>query len=81
TPPRPTAPTPRGAPGCGRGGRGGGGRLTLSVTDDGRGGADPGAGAGLAGLADRVAMLQGRLVVSSPVGGPTELRVEVPCSG
>ncbi|MFB7785966.1 sensor histidine kinase [Streptomyces vinaceus] len=58
-----------------------GGRLTLSVTDDGRGGADPGAGAGLAGLADRVAMLQGRLVVSSPVGGPTELRVEVPCSG
>ncbi|MEV7522057.1 sensor domain-containing protein [Streptomyces sp. NPDC091371] len=58
-----------------------GDRLTLSITDDGRGGADPGAGAGLAGLADRVAMLRGRLVVSSPVGGPTELRVEVPCSG
>ncbi|WP_326593488.1 sensor histidine kinase [Streptomyces sp. NBC_01294] len=58
-----------------------GDRLTLSVTDDGRGGADPGAGAGLAGLADRLAMLKGRLVVSSPVGGPTELRVEVPCSG
>ncbi|MEU9032186.1 sensor domain-containing protein [Streptomyces sp. NPDC048383] len=56
------------------------GRLTLTITDDGRGGADPGAGAGLAGLADRVAMLQGRLIVSSPVGGPTELRVEVPCS-
>ncbi|RSS46395.1 two-component system sensor kinase, partial [Streptomyces sp. WAC07061] len=35
----------------------------------------------LAGLADRVAMLRGRLTVSSPVGGPTELRVEVPCSG
>ncbi|MCX5193421.1 sensor domain-containing protein [Streptomyces sp. NBC_00249] len=58
-----------------------GGRLALTITDDGRGGADPGAGAGLAGLADRVAMLQGRLIVSSPVGGPTELRVEVPCSG
>ncbi|MET9467165.1 sensor domain-containing protein [Streptomyces sp. NPDC006544] len=58
-----------------------GGRLTLTVTDDGCGGADPGAGAGLAGLADRVAMSRGRLVVSSPVGGPTELRVEVPCSG
>ncbi|MFJ6719156.1 sensor histidine kinase [Streptomyces sp. NPDC091259] len=57
------------------------GRLALTVTDDGRGGADPGAGAGLAGLADRVAMLEGRLVVSSPVGGPTELRVVVPCSG
>ncbi|WP_405487156.1 sensor histidine kinase [Streptomyces sp. NBC_00096] len=58
-----------------------GDRLTLTITDDGRGGADPGAGAGLAGLADRVAMLKGRLVVSSPAGGPTELRVEVPCSG
>ncbi|MFD8947409.1 sensor domain-containing protein [Streptomyces xanthophaeus] len=58
-----------------------GDRLTLTVTDDGRGGADPGAGAGLTGLADRVAMLKGRLVVSSPVGGPTELRAEVPCSG
>ncbi|MGW6938029.1 sensor domain-containing protein [Streptomyces xanthophaeus] len=57
-----------------------GDRLTLTVTDDGRGGADPGAGAGLTGLADRVAMLKGRLVVSSPVGGPTELRAEVPCS-
>ncbi|MEV8531906.1 sensor domain-containing protein [Streptomyces sp. NPDC051211] len=57
------------------------GMLTLAVTDDGRGGADPSAGAGLAGLAVRVAMLRGRLVVSSPVGGPTELRVEVPCSG
>ncbi|RPF44556.1 signal transduction histidine kinase [Streptomyces sp. Ag109_G2-6] len=58
-----------------------GGRLTLTVTDDGRGGADPGAGAGLAGLADRVAMLRGRLTVSSPAGGPTRLRMEVPCSG
>ncbi|KIF00987.1 histidine kinase, partial [Streptomyces sp. RSD-27] len=58
-----------------------GGRLTLTITDDGRGGADPGAGAGLAGLADRAAMLRGRLTVSSPVGGPTRLRVEVPCSG
>ncbi|UQX05226.1 sensor domain-containing protein [Streptomyces sp. RerS4] len=58
-----------------------GGRLVLTVTDDGRGGADPGAGTGLAGLADRVSMLEGRLMVSSPVGGPTELRVEVPCSG
>ncbi|MBD3576289.1 MULTISPECIES: sensor histidine kinase [Streptomyces] len=57
------------------------GVLSLSVCDDGRGGADPEAGAGLAGLADRLAVLRGRLTVSSPVGGPTELRVEVPCSG
>ncbi|MFD6873899.1 MULTISPECIES: sensor histidine kinase [unclassified Streptomyces] len=70
-----------GASHVGVAGRVEGGRLTLTITDDGRGGADPGAGAGLAGLADRVAMLQGRLMVSSPVGGPTELRVEVPCSG
>ncbi|MER5933500.1 sensor domain-containing protein [Streptomyces sp. NPDC002054] len=57
------------------------GLLVVAVTDDGRGGADPSAGAGLAGLADRLAVLRGRLVVSSPMGGPTELRVEVPCSG
>ncbi|MFD9907595.1 sensor histidine kinase [Streptomyces sp. NPDC059063] len=55
-------------------------RLRLSVTDDGRGGADPARGTGLTGLADRLAILQGRLTVSSPDGGPTELRVEVPCS-
>ncbi|MFF7993915.1 sensor histidine kinase [Kitasatospora xanthocidica] len=55
-------------------------RLVLLITDDGRGGADPAAGTGLSGLADRLAILRGRLLVSSPVGGPTQLRVEVPCS-
>ncbi|WP_316524440.1 sensor histidine kinase [Kitasatospora brasiliensis] len=55
------------------------GRLVVRVTDDGRGGADPAAGAGLAGLADRVALLKGRLMVTSPTGGPTTLRLEVPC--
>lgn len=54
--------------------------LVLLVTDDGHGGADPEAGTGLQGLADRVAILKGRLIVTSPVGGPTQLRVEVPCS-
>ncbi|MEK2490976.1 sensor domain-containing protein [Kitasatospora purpeofusca] len=57
------------------------GRLVLQVTDDGRGGADPAAGTGLQGLADRVAILGGRLMVTSPTGGPTALRLEVPCSG
>ncbi|MFD7071807.1 sensor histidine kinase [Streptomyces sp. NPDC059913] len=52
--------------------------LVLLVTDDGHGGANPEAGAGLQGLADRVAILKGRLIVTSPVGGPTQLRVEVP---
>ncbi|MGW0366586.1 sensor histidine kinase [Streptomyces sp. NPDC002990] len=55
-------------------------KLVLLITDDGHGGADPTAGAGLQGLADRVAILKGRLIVTSPVGGPTQLRVEVPCS-
>ncbi|MFD8411445.1 sensor histidine kinase [Streptomyces sp. NPDC059650] len=56
-------------------------RLILLITDDGHGGADPAGGTGLSGLADRMAILKGRLVVSSPNGGPTQLRVEVPCSG
>ncbi|MFD8477834.1 sensor histidine kinase [Kitasatospora sp. NPDC059673] len=55
--------------------------LVLTVTDNGRGGADPATGAGLQGLADRVAILRGRLTVTSPTGGPTRLRLEVPCSG
>ncbi|MEV0274880.1 sensor domain-containing protein [Streptomyces sp. NPDC050610] len=56
------------------------GTLVLTVTDNGRGGAVPSDGTGLQGLADRMAILKGRLMVSSPVGGPTELRAEVPCS-
>jgi len=55
-------------------------RFVLLITDDGQGGADPGAGLGLRGLADRLAIHRGRLGVSSPEGGPTRLRVEVPCS-
>ncbi|MFH8986406.1 sensor histidine kinase [Streptomyces varsoviensis] len=56
------------------------GTLVLTVTDNGRGGATPSDGTGLQGLADRMAILKGRLMVSSPPGGPTELRAEVPCS-
>ncbi|WP_424883286.1 sensor histidine kinase [Streptomyces sp. SLBN-8D4] len=55
------------------------GRLLLEVRDDGRGGADASAGSGLTGLADRVSVLDGRLSLSSPPGGPTLLRVEFPC--
>jgi signal transduction histidine kinase len=54
--------------------------LTLEVRDDGVGGADPAAGSGLAGLADRIAVVDGRLLLSSPVGGPTLLRMEIPCA-
>ncbi|MFE6872240.1 sensor histidine kinase [Kitasatospora sp. NPDC057692] len=55
------------------------GRLFLQVRDDGRGGADPTAGSGLTGLADRVSVLDGRLALSSRPGGPTLLLVEFPC--
>ncbi|WP_434589924.1 sensor domain-containing protein [Streptomyces sp. A5-4] len=55
------------------------GRLAVVVRDDGAGGADPAAGSGLTGLADRVAVLDGTLSLTSPPGGPTVLCVEIPC--
>ncbi|MER5205916.1 sensor domain-containing protein [Streptomyces sp. NPDC002825] len=55
------------------------GVLRLDVEDDGRGGADPDRGSGLTGLADRIAVLDGTLTIMSPPGGPTLLRVEIPC--
>lgn len=53
--------------------------LVVEVEDNGRGGASPGHGSGLTGLADRVAAVNGRLLLASPAGGPTVLRVELPC--
>jgi signal transduction histidine kinase len=61
-----------------------GGTLTVEIGDDGRGGADPRGGTGLTGLADRVAVSDGRMLLSSPPGGPTVIRVELPsppCAG
>ena len=55
-----------------------GGMLRVVVRDDGSGGADP-SGAGLSGLADRVAGVDGRLSVDSPAGGPTVIQAELPC--
>ncbi len=54
------------------------GHVTVDVHDDGVGGADPNAGSGLAGLADRVIALGGRLVVESPPSGGTVVRAELP---
>jgi signal transduction histidine kinase len=54
-------------------------RLVLAVTDDGRGGADFSRGSGLRGLSDRAAVMDGTLNVTSPEGGPTTLRLELPC--
>ncbi|MEU5860041.1 MULTISPECIES: sensor histidine kinase [unclassified Nonomuraea] len=56
------------------------GTLAVEVRDDGVGGADPARGTGLTGLADRLAVVEGRLSVSSPPGGPTLVRVEIPCA-
>jgi signal transduction histidine kinase len=56
-----------------------GGVLVVEVRDDGRGGADPARGSGLTGMADRVAVADGRMLLSSPPGGPTVLCVELPC--
>lgn len=53
--------------------------LIVEVEDDGRGGAEPVGGTGLTGLADRVAAVNGRLLLASPAGGPTLVRVELPC--
>jgi signal transduction histidine kinase len=54
------------------------GVLRLEVTDDGIGGADAAHGSGLAGLAQRVSTVDGRIDVSSPPGGPTSVSVELP---
>jgi signal transduction histidine kinase len=54
------------------------GRLVMSVTDDGAGGARLKPGGGLTGLADRVQTVDGRLSMHSPPGGPTTMTVELP---
>ena len=56
------------------------GSLTVSVRDDGIGGARTGDGTGLAGMADRVAALGGSLDVESPPGAGTVITVELPCA-
>jgi signal transduction histidine kinase len=55
-----------------------GARLIVEVSDDGEGGATVEPGGGLAGLAGRVAGVDGTFTVSSPIGGPTLVRAELP---
>jgi signal transduction histidine kinase len=55
-----------------------GSSLWIEIEDDGRGGADPAAGTGLRGLADRVEALGGRFAVSDRAGGGTVVSVELP---
>ncbi|MGA5761458.1 sensor histidine kinase [Nonomuraea bangladeshensis] len=54
--------------------------LRLVVGDDGHGGADPAAGTGLRGIAERLSAFDGTLTVQSPPGGPTVLTMELPCA-
>ena len=54
------------------------GLATITVSDDGVGGADPALGTGLRGLADRVEALNGRLDVESPPIGGTRISAEIP---
>jgi signal transduction histidine kinase len=55
------------------------GTLSILISDDGIGGADP-HGAGLSGLADRVGGVDGELSVESPSGGPTLISAVLPCA-
>ncbi|MFB7617874.1 sensor histidine kinase [Kitasatospora sp. NPDC056181] len=55
------------------------GAIAIRVEDDGRGGAAEGAGSGIPGLRRRVAAFDGTTELSSPPGGPTVLKVEIPC--
>ncbi|ARQ71165.1 sensor histidine kinase [Streptomyces marincola] len=56
------------------------GTLRIAITDDGRGGADPAGGSGLRGLERRLGAFDGVLAISSPVGGPTLVTIEIPCA-
>jgi signal transduction histidine kinase len=55
------------------------GRLLVEVEDDGVGGANPENGTGLRGLADRIAVLEGRLEIDSERGKGTTVRAQIPC--
>jgi signal transduction histidine kinase/PAS domain-containing protein len=54
------------------------GSAVVEVVDDGVGGAHPGRGTGLHGLADRIESLEGYLHVESPPGQGTTIRAEIP---
>jgi len=52
--------------------------MCIEVDDDGIGGADPRAGSGLRGLADRLAALDGTIAIVSPIGGGTRISAQIP---
>ena len=56
------------------------GAVTITVDDNGVGGATTGHGTGLLGVADRIETLSGTLTIDSPSGGPTTILIEMPCA-
>ncbi|MFB8087432.1 sensor histidine kinase [Streptomyces sp. NPDC055992] len=54
--------------------------LLVEVTDNGLGGIDETLGSGVIGIRRRAAALDGTVLISSPVGGPTAVTVELPCA-
>ena len=54
--------------------------VAIEIADDGVGGAHAADGSGLHGLADRVAALDGQLLVTSPPGAGTVIIAELPCA-
>ncbi|AEM86657.1 sensor histidine kinase [Streptomyces violaceusniger] len=56
------------------------GMLRITVTDDGRGGAEITPEGGLSGVERRLGTFDGVLAVSSPSGGPTMVTMEIPCA-
>lgn len=55
------------------------GRLSVSIGDNGIGGAVSAPGGGLHGIERRLAAFDGTVTVASPVGGPTVISLELPC--
>jgi signal transduction histidine kinase len=55
------------------------GRLLARVSDNGRGGAVVTGGGGLHGVGRRLSAFDGTVDVTSPVGGPTVVMMEIPC--
>ncbi|MGW2868388.1 sensor histidine kinase [Kitasatospora sp. NPDC001225] len=56
------------------------GVLRITVSDNGRGGADARRGTGLRGVERRLATFDGVVAVSSPPDGPTTVPLELPCA-
>ena len=55
------------------------GKLVAIIGDNGTGGAAPRDGGGLRGIERRLSAFDGMVAVTSPIGGPTQVTMELPC--